>query len=240
MLILKMLTAQDKNVELATATGYMTSFYSLFLFAVGSGLTDAIGIYCSQAWGSKKPEDINRMYLMFKQSMLIMAMYYLAVITPLALFVETFLVNKVGVSVAVSATSQTLVIYCLPGLFVRSLTDVFKSYAQAQEITVKLGYFTLFNLAIVPFYSYLFIITLKLEALGFGLCLLTYECGNVIIALVIFKKYMKPECRTTQLALSDKFGWFLCESTKNSATVFHIYLAYESVTLIISKLHDDS
>jgi MatE len=240
VLIIKSLTAYTMDLELTTSTGYLTTYYNVLLFAVGGGLNDSIGIYCAQAWGSKKPGDLNKMYLMYKQSILIIIVYFLVIITPLAFFFESFLYNIVGANPRVAEVSQKLVIYCLPALFIRSLTDLFKSYANAQEIIQELGYFTLINLAIVPFYSYLFINKLNLGSLAYGLCLFTYECGNIIIAVVVSKYYMIAECKTTTISISHKFGWFLCESAKNSATVLHIFLAYESVTLIISQLHDDA
>jgi hypothetical protein len=173
----------------------MTTYYSLMLFAVGQGLNDSIGIYCAQAWGSNNSSQKNKMFLMYKQACFLMTIYYFLVPVPLSFFFEKFLINVVKTNSTVAAYSQHLVLCCIPGLFVRSLTDIFKSYAQAQEIIAELGYFTLLNLITVPFQSYFFIVFLNLGAVGFGISLLIYELGNTLIAFLVFKNMMKPECK---------------------------------------------
>ena len=239
LLITKALLAFTQNLELTTATGYMTTFFSLLLFAIGYGLNESIGIYCAQAWGSEDRKDRDKMFLMFKQACLIMVVYYIIVTVPLSFFFEDFLLGTVKARPLVAAYAKELVLYCIPGLFIRSLTDIFKSYAQAQEIIEELGYFTLVNLVTVPFQSYFFIVFLEMGAMGMGMSLLVYELGNTLIAAVVFKNMIKDECKTTSYKLSHNFCWFFVESIKNTLTTLHILIAYESVTLIIAMLHDD-
>lgn len=131
LLITKSLIAYTQNLELTTATGYMTTFFNLLLFAVGYGLNESIGIYCAQAWGSKNISDKDKMFLMYKQACVIMIIYYILVPVPLSFFFEDFLVKTIKANPLVASYSKELVLYCIPGLFVRSLTDIFKSYAQA-------------------------------------------------------------------------------------------------------------
>ena len=69
------------------------------------------------------------MYLMYKQACVIMIVYYILVPVPLSFFFEDFLVRAINASPSVASYSKELVLYCIPGLFVRSLTDIFKSYA---------------------------------------------------------------------------------------------------------------
>ena len=131
ILILKTLIAHTMNLELTTATGYLTTYYNLLLFGVAYGFNESIGIYCAQAWGSNDLTDRNKMFLMFKQAAVMTILYYLTIIVPLSFFFEFVLVNWVGARPEVDEASQQLVIYCLPGMFIRSMTDLFKSYAQA-------------------------------------------------------------------------------------------------------------
>lgn len=239
VIILKSLIAYTMNLELTTATGYLTSYYSLFLFSIGYGLNESIGIYCAQSWGSKDSHDRGKMYLMYKQACVIMIIYYLTVTTPLSFFFKRFLVNVIGANPEVAIYAQKLVMYCLPGLFIRSMTDIFKSYAQAQDIIAQLGYFTLMNLIIVPFYAYFLIVYMDLGAIAYGLSIFIYEIGNTIIAVLVWKNMIHEDTKKTHLKLGYKFGWFLCESIKNLLTILHVFLAYESVIVIISQLHDD-
>lgn len=72
-----------------------------------------------------------------------------------------------------------------------------------------------------------------------GLSLLAYELGNTLIATLVFKNMIKNECKKTSYPLSHNFCWFFVESVKNTLTVLHILIAYESVTIIIGLLHDN-
>jgi Na+-driven multidrug efflux pump len=91
------------NLELTTATGYLTSYYAMLLFSPVYGFSESIGIYCAQAWGSEDKNDRKKMYLMFKQACFLMAVYFLCVTTPLAFFFEDFLVNWIGATPEVAA-----------------------------------------------------------------------------------------------------------------------------------------
>ena len=87
---------------------------------------------------------------------------------------------------------------------------------------------------IVPFYSYFFIIYLNLGAMSYGLSIFVYECGNVLIAIMLWKRMVHEDTKSTVHSFSHRLTWYSCESAKNMLTVIHIFIAYECVTLIIA------
>jgi Na+-driven multidrug efflux pump len=125
-------------------------------------------------------------------------------------------------------------------LFVRGFTDIFKSYAQAQDIIAEIGYYTMINLVIFPFYAYIFLNFLQLGPLGYGLSLLIYELGNCIIGFFVFKYLIHSDTKSTDIPISDRLGWYICEIVKNFVTMAQMFIAYNSVILILSSLHDEA
>jgi Na+-driven multidrug efflux pump len=209
-------------------------------FALSCGVKESVGIYCAQAWGSRDRKDRNRMFLMLKQAILILCLNYFLAIVPLSFLVKKFLIKVMHTNTLTADYAQQLIFFCLPALFVRGITDTFKSYAQAQDIIAQVGYYTLINLVCVPFYTYLLIYKLELGPFGYGLSLLIYEFGSSIVALVVFKKLIHEDTKSTTLSVTLKFRWFACQVLKNFLTVFHIYMAYESVIFILTSLHDEA
>jgi Na+-driven multidrug efflux pump len=131
VIILKSLVANNRNLEFTAATGYMTAYFSLMYFAVSQGVNESVGIYCAQAWGSKDKKDRGRMFLMLKQAFLFLFLNYICSVIPMTFFVKSFLLEVVNVNMKTADYTQMLIYYCLPALFIRGLTDILKSYAQA-------------------------------------------------------------------------------------------------------------
>jgi len=89
---------------------------------------------------------------------------------------------------------SNLVLYSLPGVFLKIITDCYKTFVYCQGKYFLLGGSCLVNLILMTLYSHFFIVTRGMGHLGYGLSLFLLELGNLGICIYFHKFRIDPRC----------------------------------------------
>jgi Na+-driven multidrug efflux pump len=188
-LLLKFLVAATEDHELAAATAYYTAFFSCLMQAMNLGIIETQGIFGSQAFGNK---DFQYLHLLLRQSVFTSTLMFLIFTIPPSFFIKTAL-EAVGIDHIIAERSQNLVVYALPGMFLRIINDNLKTFIQSQGHMRSLGIANIMvYLPLIPF-SYFTIVKWHLGAMSFGLSIMFYEVLVFIMCLYFLNYVVDPE-----------------------------------------------
>jgi len=230
-LILTLFLAKTHPSEDVAATGYMLGYYSVSLFALNIGVVQNVAIYAAQAFGVK---DFHKMNQLLRQGIVAVMILIIFVLIPGGIF-SHLLLQALWVPENVALLGRASILWMLPGLTMRSITEMFKSFLQAQKIISEIGYANMFTFVIFLIYSSIIMLWLKMGHPGFGICIFLMELSNMLVCLYLYLRKAIPESRSTIVSWTENFLWFSWEALKTTATYWMVTAISEVIVIILTK-----
>ena len=119
MLTLKILIGLTPDITLFASTAYFSSYYTVFMLCLITGVIDAQANCGSQAYGRRDYKKVN---LYLRQSLLVALTLFLGFVAFPTVFVERVLLS-LQVDPALASQSKTLIIISILAIFMRILND---------------------------------------------------------------------------------------------------------------------
>jgi Na+-driven multidrug efflux pump len=160
VVILKLLISSTQSSALKSATEFHNSILEILVFTFNFGLTETLGIYGAQAYSKGKKE---RLRLLLEQCTWIGISFFAIVCTPVYYLSKDMIRIFGNEDTSFEETNdvfKNIVLYSLPGVFLKIITDCYKTFIYCQGKYFLLGCLSLVNLALMGFYGHFFIIKL--------------------------------------------------------------------------------
>ena len=212
ILTLKILIGLTPDITLFASTAYFSSYYTVFMLCLITGVIDAQSNSGAQAYGRKDYKKVN---LYFRQSLLVAFTLFLAFVASPTIFVERVLL-WLNVDPELASESQRLIIISLPAIFMRILNDNIKAFLQNQGYLQEIGFASVSIFLVFLPVSHWLIITKGMGALGFALSILIYETGCCLACVVI----LKLKCSEEVLDCSESIFQDILYYYKYTASIF--------------------
>lgn len=235
VVILKLLISSTKFSALKSATEYHNSILEVLVYTFNFGLNETLGIFGSQAYSKGKKE---RLRLLLEQAIRIGIGLFAVVSIPVWYLSKDFLkIYGTGqLSEETAGVFANLVLYSLPGVFLKIITDCYKTFVYCQGKYFLLGGLCFINLILMTFYSHFFIVVMEWNHFGYGLSLFLLEMGNVAICIYFHRNKIDPRCRRLRYRLNFNRSWFTCQWIKNSFTEYHFWITIELSAFTLSLI----
>lgn len=195
LLICKTILAIKGDPNLSEAAAYFTVFYSIMCHCFSYAITDAQGAAGSKFIGRG---DYDKAFMTLKQCLVISGIFFITLTVIPGLFAGKIL-GIFGADKKIMPLTQELILWSLPGIYVRLLNDCFKTFIQNQGFISELGFSTMKPLAIVPFLSYIILVHFKLRASSFGIIILIYE----LLMIIVCSSYFSSDIDSSKLDSGD-------------------------------------
>jgi len=234
-ILMTLLSKMSDNKTIAAA-GYQFGFFSVIVFALNTGVVEAMGVYGSQAYSR---EDYRRVNLILRQTLLILIILFLVFGLFLGNFSDT-IYTILGIEEITARLTRKLILLVCPGLFIRSISDILKAFLQSQSKIKMVGYANFAALIVFFICSYPIMVLLDLGLFGYGLGIFIYEATSFLFYAYIYFYQMEDLLRDTSLPLSENFGWIIWECCKNTGSNFAPHLSFELIIIILTQTGDTS
>ena len=228
---LKALISSVCPLYYSEAIGYASGFYGILYFAVISGVQQTVQIYTSQLISTSQGGKIN---LILRQSILICFGVLFCITLPMVL-TQDYVLTAFGVDEKVISLVLYIIIMTFPAMMLRAVTDSSKSMIQGAGKVKELGIANFIIIVALFIYSYLIIVYLDMQLMGYCLCLFLYELSNLIVCLVLYFFLLKEAVRDISLCLFQEFRWYSCECLKMVSAIMYSFVAEECLLLILTK-----
>ena len=132
-------------------------------------------------------------------------------------------------------------IFCaFPGMMVRLINDCVKPFFQNQseELLNEFGrvYFTYFVVVAFPL-CWVVVSVLDFGVGCFGLAILIYESGGLVICFYFYLYKAKKETKDASLPLLKNYGFFLKKSFLNFLADWPLYIVWDILNFIVAFTH---
>jgi Na+-driven multidrug efflux pump len=172
--------------------GLACTFVNMFFNSILNGITENLGVHCSQLFGSK---DYNSMGSYFWKGFV--SVMVLIVLFVVASFYSYEILTAIDVQDNVSYATMAMLKASIPYLIIQAINNLFVSYIASQSITKPLIYINSVSIFIVFIFAKYFIIDLNYKEIGFAYTKLIQEGANLICYLFVL------------LMMTDKKALFL-------------------------------
>lgn len=229
-LICRILLSTNEDINLVASTGYLHAYIGIFMQCMVQGEIEYQGIMGSQAYGAGNYKRVN---LYLRQAMFVgLCMFGVFTLLP-SFFIEDILF-MVGVENELVETSKQLILWGLPAMGMRIISDNFKTFVVNQGYLKRAGLTLGANMIIFSVVAYLMIVTYDLGAAGMGMSVFFYEL-TAFIAMYIFvyKDNTDERCKDMSLPLFKDFGKFFWPSVKIVLVEYPIYWLYNCLNVIV-------
>lgn len=224
ILVIKTTLASKGNDLLTTDAAYFTLYYSLLLHNINSALIDTQGILGSKDIGGRK---YNSATLRLKQSLAIGLSFFFVLCTLPSFFYSSFLHHVLGIEKDQAESSQKMVMWALPAMFVRTINDCLKTYLQNNEIIKPLGY-AYSILVVISFPLIFFVInTLGIKESSIGLIFIIFELCGTFVCIYLAKDLMEEGKMNFSYPVTRKLDYYLIKWLKNFIVDFPFVLIFE-------------
>lgn len=230
MAIIKTCYTAVEDQKLASAAAYFTIFYSLFLHNVNYAIIDTLGILGSKDIGAS---NFNFAALRLKQSLFVGYVLFIILNVVPSFFYSDILINYLHVESNFAEASREMVMWALPAMSVRILTDFLKTFLQNYKVTQKLGYLYMILMVIFLPLVYLVINVLEMGEIGVGLILLAFELSGLLVCLNLMSDFLGTVRLDFSLSVWNQLGYFLSNFLSNFMIDYPASLVYEFQYLIL-------
>ena len=132
------------------------------------------------------------------------------------------LLESFGIAHKIEYSAQQLVLWYLPGLFLRCLTEPIKGMLQCMGYIKELGFCSMINIATVIPVSYYFFGVLGWNEAAYGVVLTIYYFNACLFCLYFYFYMIPVEYRDSSLPLKQNFFWYFLESLKTSFANYYL------------------
>lgn len=235
MLILNIYLLSSANISTGVASAFMVPFMNITVLAMMQGFNRTLQIYCTQYLSKGLYSRIN---LIYRQSLVLSILLFVMTSIP-SIFAFPFLLRALGITEIAIYKTQVLIVIVIPAMIIRVFADTSKSMLRGLGIFNPLGSSIYFCFLLFLLYSYLFMVVLKLEFVGFGLSLFLYEFSCLISVLYLVWKYSYKVTSDFSLDISNGFTWILCESLKSVLPYLTSWVIAELAVIILTLTKDE-
>lgn len=184
----------------------------------------------SQAYGAKNYKRVN---LYFRQGLYIGLTLFLLITLIPSLFVDKLLF-LIGVENELIATSKSLILWGLPAMGMKVISDNFKTYIVNQGYLKKAGLTLGVNMILFSIIAYFLIVVYDLGAAGMGISVFCYESmAFVLMYFNIYRSDVSAECKDQSIRWNKDFTDFLWPSIKIVLVEYPIYYLYNCLNVIV-------
>jgi len=229
-LICRIFLSTNEDINLVASTGYLHAYIGIFMQVMVQGEIEYQGIMGSQAFGTKNYKRVN---LYFRQALFIgLCMFGVFTLIP-SMFIEKILF-VIGVENELIATSKSLIMWGLPAMGMRIISDNFKTFLVNQGFLKKAGLTLGANMIFFTILAYLMIVVMNLGAAGMGLSVFIYELFSFILLYIfVYKEDVNPKCKNNSLPITRDFFKFFWPTIKIVLVEYPIYYLYNCLNIIV-------
>lgn len=225
------------NDPVTTASAYFTVYFSLLLHTVNYALIDAQGILGSQHIGEVMQK---KACLRLKQSIFLgLFLFIFSAVLP-SFFYERFLFNFLDLPANVSEISQRMVIWSLPGMALRTISDCLKTFLQNHKRSVNVGYSYLLLLIFTSILTFILINLGGMKEESVGVILFFYEFFGLIICLFFLWGLRGTEYLDFSLEYKTEFKLFIKNFINFYFVDFPGNFVFESQNFLVTLTHSNA
>ena len=232
MIMMTLIISETSDTVFINATSYHISIFEILIYTFNYGMVESLGIYGSESFGSGKKE---RLTLLMYQSMFISLCLFFIGLVPFY-FISIDILQMYGVSIAVTEQFKSLLLYSLPGIFLKILTDNYKTFIQCQGKYILMGCLCICNILIMYPLSRYIMIDMGLREIGYGLCFGIMGAFNLIFCIYFQYFQIDQRCKILRYRLKFNIGWFFWLWVKNSFTEYHFWIGIEFSVFAVSLI----
>lgn len=178
------------NAQLAASSAYFTVFFSILLHITNLAISDTQGILGSNDIGEKKHKNA---FMKFKQGIVLgIALFFITCVLP-SFFYAGFLTYFLDIDEGLAISSQKMVIWALPAMFVRTVNDSLKTFLQNHKFSRMLGYCYVGLITCFTILGGVLVFIVKLEESSVGVVLFFFELSGVLFGTYFFLQLKKKE-----------------------------------------------
>jgi len=217
--------------------GLACTFVNMFFNSILNGITENLGVHCSQLFGSK---DYYSMGSYFWKAFI--SVVGLIAIFTVASFYSYEILTAIDVQDNVSYATTAMLKASIPYLTIQAFNNLLVSYIASQSITQPLIYINSVSIFIVLVFAKYFIIDLNYKEIGFAYTKMIQEGFNFICYIWVLIKMADKEVlvsRSIKLICNGYWSYF----KQLSITVLSFYgefIGFEINTYFSALLHDIS
>jgi Na+-driven multidrug efflux pump len=217
--------------------GLACTFVNMFFNSILNGITENLGVHCSQLFGSRDYYSMGSYF--WKGFVSVIA---LIVIFTVASFYSYEILTAIDVQDNISFATTAMLKASIPYLIIQALNNLLVSYIASQSITQPLIYINSVSIVIVFVFAKYFIIDLKYKEIGFAYTKIIQEGVNFLCYIWVLVRMTDKEALVApsiKLICTDYWNYI----TRLFITVLSFYgefIGFEINTYFSALLHDIS
>jgi Na+-driven multidrug efflux pump len=229
-LICRILLSTNKDINLVASTGYLHAYIGIFMQCFVQGGIEYQGIMGSQAYGAGNFKRVN---LYLRQAM-VTGIAFFCVFTLLPTYFIEEILFLVGVNGDLIVTSKSLIMWGLPAMGMRVISDNFKTFIVNQGYLKKAGFTLGATMIFFSIVAYFMIVTFDLGAAGMGISVFLYEMfAFVNMYFFVYRNNSDERCKDSSIKLFTDFTKFLWPAVKIMLVEYPIYYLYNCLNVIV-------
>jgi Na+-driven multidrug efflux pump len=217
--------------------GLASTFINMLFNSILNGLTENLGVHCSQLYSAKKYEKMGSYFWKGLVSVVGLTAGFVV-----STFYSYEMLTAIDVQDNVAYATSILLKVSIPYLFLQAINNLLVCYLASQSLTDSLIYINTVSIVVVFFSAKLFILDWKMKEIGFAYTKLIQELVNLACyAFVLIKMADRNTLIRPSVSLITK--GFLTYIKGLFMTVLSFYgefIGFEVNTYFAALLHDIS
>lgn len=217
--------------------GLGNTYINMIFNSILNGLTENLGVHCSQLYAAKKYEKMGSYFWKGLASIFCLTAAFM-----ISTFYSYDILTAIDVQDNVAYATSLLLQASIPYLFLQAINSLLVSYLASQSLTDSLVYINTLSIAVVFISAKLFILDWNMKEIGFAYTKLIQEAVNFCCyAYLLIKKADRNTLVKPGFALVVNGSWNYIKGL--SITVLSFYgefIGFEVNTYFAALLHDIS
>lgn len=213
------------------------TFINMFYNSILNGITENVGVYCSQLYASRQYGLMGSYFWKGMTSMIVLTVLFI-ILTGYSMSLLTF----INVQEHVAYSTSIMLSASIPYLFLQGLNNLLVSYIASQSLTQPLIYINTLSIGVVLIFSKLFILDWNMKEIGFTYTKLVQETFNTICYLyVLFQMGNKNTLVQPHILIILQGYWrYLKKLWITVLSFYGEFIGFEINTYFAALLHDIS
>lgn len=217
--------------------GLANTFINMIFNSILNGLTENLGVHCSQLYSAKKYEKMGSYFWKGLVSICCLTAAFIV-----STFYSYNILTAIDVQDNVAYSTSLLLKASIPYLFLQAINSLLVSYLASQSLTEPLVYINTLSIVVVFFSAKLFILDWKMKEIGFAYTKLIQEVVNFFCyAFLLIKMADRNTLIKPSFALMVKGLWNYIKGLSMTVLSFYgEFIGFEVNTYFAALLHDIS
>lgn len=159
-------------------------------------------------------------------------------VIPFAYFIDLFMENLLKFDKEISKNTKLIILFSLPGIFLRCLNEILKNYLKIFSLIENLTNKLLIIALITIYTGHFIIVKLNLLKIGVGLIIFLNELAVLVTQIYIIVRDIDEEMRFSGLEITKDFKKNLKEVSKTLISVIPTCFIQNLPTVLIGISHN--